>query len=258
MSLAAKLHAGESVFGTMVRMVRNPAIASLVDHAGLDFMMLDLEHGAYSLGAVADIVYAARQVGVGVMARVPELSRGWVSGLLDSGANGIMVPMLETPEQARQLAQWAKYPPLGGRGLSSTGGHTGYSGPDSIPDFIAATNRETITIAQIETVAAVECIDEIAATPGIDALLIGPNDLSVSLGKPGDITCPEEDEAIRRVARVAAAAGKVFGMHAGLSFLQSYADAGLRLIMNSMDIKLLASGLSQLNEETRAAFDARQ
>ncbi len=254
MSLAQRLRGGERAFGCMIRLTRSPAITAIAREAGLDYVMVDLEHGAYSLETVADMALAAKAAGLGFMARAPELTRHWISGLLDLGVEGIMVPMLETPAQARQLVAWAKYPPLGGRGLSTTGGHTCYRKPPAVPEFMAAMNRDVLTIAQIETATAIENAAAIAAVDGLDALLIGPNDLAVSLGHPGELQTPDEDAAIAQVAAATQAAGKVFGIHASADFLARWREHGLRLVMNGIDASLLASALERVNRDSRKLF----
>ena len=250
-----RLRNSHAIVGTMVRMVRSSALAPLAREAGLDFIMLDMEHGPFSFPDVSEIATACRAEGITILVRVPELSRGSVSRALDCGVQGIMVPMLETAAQARQLVAWAKYPPLGGRGLGSMGGNTGFARLGSIPQFLQDSNEATITIAQIETVLGVQNAGEIARVDGLDALLVGPHDLAVSLGKPGQLTCPEENDAIGRIAAAAKEAGKVFGMHCGPELLQRWAGHGMRLFMNGLDLSVLGSGFAALARETRRISD---
>jgi 2-keto-3-deoxy-L-rhamnonate aldolase RhmA len=251
--IADRLSKGEKVVGTMLRILRHTAVIPLAEQAGLDFVMLDMEHGDYSMQTLADIALAGQLAKFPVFVRVPELARGYVSRALDCGVTGVMVPMVETAEQAAQFVQWAKYPPLGGRGLSSNGGHTGYrrvNAAEAMPRY----NRETLAIAQIETAAAIDAIDAIAAVPGIDVLLIGPNDLSVSLGCPGRIDSPEEIAAIRKVADAAKRSGKIFGMHASPAALAPWVGEGMRFFMNDIDTGFLQKALSTVNAETRKVF----
>jgi len=244
--LAEKLRSGKTVCGTMLRIVSNPAAAAIAGAAGLDFVMLDLEHGAYDLGAVAAFSLVTGGQGPGLLVRVPELSRAWVSRALDCGADGVMVPMLESVEQAERLVEWSKYPPIGGRGLSSRGAQTRYLAAGDAVQTMADANRRVLAIAQIETAAAVTNVVAIAAVEGIDALLIGPNDLAISLGKPGDLDCPEEQEAIGRVVDAAHTAGKVSGMHAKAEMLNCWAPRGMRLLMCELDTGILASGMAAI------------
>jgi len=243
-----KMREGKRVVGTMVRMVRNPAIALIASHAGLDFIMLDLEHGPYNLETVDDIFKVGRSLGLGCLVRVPELAKGYVSRIMDAGATGVMVPMVESVEEAKLLTQWTKYAPLGGRGFGGVGGHTDFAsiGSDATSAFMAQTNEETIAIAQIETAKAVEDIDAIADVPGIDALLIGPNDLAISLGCAGDLMGAALDKAIGKVAAAAKKHGKIFGLHAPDGLLERWIPRGCTLVMSNVDINILTAGLKTI------------
>jgi 4-hydroxy-2-oxoheptanedioate aldolase len=245
-----KLREGKRAVGTMVRMIRNPAIAVLASHAGLDYIMLDLEHGPYNLETVDDVFKAGRARGLGCFVRVPELAKGYVSRCLDAGATGVMVPMLESVEQAKRLVNWGKYAPLGERGFGGIGGHTDFLsvGGDATPGFMARANQETLTIAQIETAQAIRDIDAIAAVPGLDALLIGPNDLSISIGCAGDLMGDALDQAIGKVAEAAAKHGKLFGMHAPDPLLERWLPRGLTLVMSNLDTSVLLSGLKAISQ----------
>ncbi|MQY76931.1 MAG: aldolase [Spirochaeta sp.] len=241
---------GGKIVGTMLRFVRNPGIAYIAKNAGLDFIMLDMEHGSYTMETLADACKVARGIDLGCFVRVPELARGYVSRALDCGATGVMVPMVESVAEAKSLAGWTKYAPVGNRGLGSSAGHTNFGGLGMpAPDFMARANQDTLTIAQIETKAAIEVIDQIAAVEGIDVLFIGPNDLSISLGYPGELSHPEVSKAIAKVAKAAAANKKIFGMHAGDALLEKWLPSGLTLIMNLHDINILTAGMTAIGKK---------
>lgn len=249
-----KLRRGDKAVGTMVRTVGNPAIALIAAQAGLDFIMLDLEHGPLDTEDLENIFKVGRGLNLGCFVRVPELTKGYVSRCLDLGATGVMVPMLESREQAEKLVHYAKYPPLGGRGFGGMGAHTGYRAisPDETVGFMDKANRETITIAQIETASAIENIDSIASVHGLDALLIGPNDLSISMGCPGDLLGEKLHEAISRVAEAAKGHGKIFGMHAPDPLLDRWLPHGLKLIMSSLDTNILFAGMKAIADRYKA------
>jgi 2-keto-3-deoxy-L-rhamnonate aldolase RhmA len=249
-----RLRKGGTIIGTMVSMVRSPAIALLAKEAGLDYIMLDMEHSPHSYETLAGTAATAMAAGIGCFVRVPELSKGYVSRALDCGANGVMVPMVETVEQARIFASWAKYPPKGKRGLGSIGGHTGYRKVTDFTEFMAHANRNTLAIAQIETLRGAETADLIAVIEGIDALLIGPLDLSVSCGDPGNFSAHDHHKAIGKVAEAARKNGKVFGIHGGQPLLEEWMPHGLRLVMNSLDVNVLSTGM----REIRNWFDRLQ
>lgn len=240
------LKQGSLIRGVMLRLVNEPGVVAIARNAGLDFLMLDMEHGAFTFHDLSNMCGAAQATGFTLLVRVPELTRGNVSRALDCGASGVMVPMLETVEQARQLVQWAKFAPLGARGLATVGAHTGFARQPDAAEFMRRANDESLTIAQIETVKAVEAIDAIAALPGLDALLVGPNDLSVSCGKPGQLDCIEVQSGIERVARAARSQRKIFGLHAGIPMIEKWRAHGLTLAMNSLDIDLLGQGFENI------------
>ena len=241
-------------YGVMVRIVRTAAVGPIAAAAGLDFIMLDMEHGDYAIETVATICAAAPPE-LTVLVRVPELSRGYVSRVLDSGARGVMVPMVETAEQAAKLVGWSKFTPVGERGLCTGAGHTRYRTGTPASQIMESENREVIAIAQIETAAGIENIDAIAAVAGLDALLIGPNDLAVSLGSPGNPDTPRQDAAIERVAEAARRNGKIFGMHAPEKTLAKWAPRGLRLVMHSLDLTILNDGFRDAGIAARRAVE---
>jgi 2-keto-3-deoxy-L-rhamnonate aldolase RhmA len=240
-----KLRSGGRIVGTMVRMIRNPAVAQIAKNTGLDFVMIDMEHGAYSIETFSDMAQVARSIGLGIFVRVPELSKGYISRIMDAGAEGVMVPGIRTHHEVKDLINWSRYTPTGTRGLGVPSGHTGYGGMQGDPAaFMAKENDSTIAIAQIETKEAVDNINNIASLAGLDVLLIGPNDLSVSLGVPGKIMGNEMHTAITKVADAAKNHGKIFAMHSGDALLERWESNGLKMIMSSLDISILEAGFS--------------
>ncbi|GAB4372152.1 MAG: hypothetical protein Kow009_08230 [Spirochaetales bacterium] len=241
-----ELREGKKIVGTMVRMIRNPAVAQIAKHAGLDFIMIDMEHGPLSIESFSDIAKVARSVGLGIFVRIPELSKGYVSRLMDAGADGIMCPMLSTEEEARTLVKYSRYAPIGNRGFGSNGVFNSFAGVKTdVPTFMAEQNRATLVIAQIETREAVENIEKIAAVEGIDALLIGPNDLAISLGYPGDTMGEANQAAIAKVVTAARKYHKYFAMHAGGALLDKWLPE-MDFVMNDLDINILRNGFAAI------------
>ena len=241
MLLREKIKNGDKIVGTLAQVVRNPALMMLAKNADLDFVMYDCEHGSFNFEALHDAMLMGKALGVGGFVRVPVGTKDYVSRALDCGAIGVMVPMVETAGQAEDLVKYAKYPPVGRRGFATACAHTSYRG-DVHAKVISDGNNQVITIAQIETKPAIENIDAIASVEGLDVLLVGPADLSISLGIPGDIMNPIELEAIGRVAAACKKHNIAFGMHGGRELLAKFA-ADISLLMSSMDTEFLASGL---------------
>ena len=238
------LFAGKKVAGTMLRIVRNPAVACLAKNAGLDFVMFDCEHSTYSMETLNDAFVIMNAIGLAGLVRVPCGTKDYISRALDAGATGVMVPMVETREMAENLVKFAKYQPVGGRGFTAGCAHTGFKGGKHA-DIMRAGNDAVVAIAQIETRLAVDNIDDIASVDGIDVLMIGPNDLSVSLGIPGDMENPVELEAIAKVAASCKKHGKIFGLHAGGGMQAKFAS-DLTFVMSSMDTDVLTQGFAAI------------
>ena len=175
------LKSGGTAIGTMVCDTRTPAIARALHVAGFDFFILDTEHGSFSLETVSDMMQMARMEGITPIVRVPDFSYPFIARTLDAGAMGVMVPRVKTRAQVEQIVRAVKYPPMGERGMMNARTNTDYRGM-TIGEYGAQANQETMVIVQIETREAVEDIDAILAVPGVDAALMGPADLSVSLG----------------------------------------------------------------------------
>ena len=250
MTLKEKLLSGQKIYGCMIRVVRNPAVCLLARHAGLDFIMFDCEHGNFTTETLHDAFIQANSVNLGGFLRVTSLSKDNISRPLDQGAIGVMLPMTETEEQAKELVKWSKYSPVGDRGVCSALGLVEYRSGLSNKETMEYGNSRVISIAQIETKLAVDNADKIAAVNGIDALLIGPNDLSVSLGFPGDHMNPIEIDAMRHVASACKKHGKAFGIHAGPKMLELFMD-DLTLVMMQGDVDVLSAGFKNINDTAR-------
>ncbi len=250
--LKLALKRGDLVTGTMVREMRTPAVMQIMAGAGFDFVLLDLEHSVLGMETTADLIRQARAVNLCTIVRVPEIQKSWISRILDAGADGVMIPYVETVEEARRIIEWAKYPPMGRRGLGTQIGHTDYLGGNEA-GVVEAKNRETIIVTQIETPLGVKNIAEIIAVPGVDYALIGPNDLAVSMGLPGQITSEVVFEQIQKVITACKAGHVPCGIHVGNPKLieRCYA-AGMRLIAYSTDVGLLASAGKAAAEQLRA------
>jgi 2-keto-3-deoxy-L-rhamnonate aldolase RhmA len=244
-----KLKNGQKIYGTMMRISRNPAVCYLAVYAGMDFIMFDCEHGDYTTSDLHDMFIMANSLGLSGFLRASSLAKEHISRPLDCGASGVMVPMTETAEQARTIAGFSKYPPVGWRGYSSGGAQTDYKGGKHL-ELMSQANNRVITIAQIETREAVDNAAAIAAVEGIDVLLIGPNDLSVSLGIPGDFFNPIELDAINHVADACKSKGKYFGLHAGFDLLEKFADK-LDMVMCQTDTDILAVGMKDTAERCK-------
>lgn len=209
--LAERLRKGELGLTLMIRHARTVDIALAAKACGFDGLFFDLQHGVIPEHEVSQMAVAAMNMGVAPLVRVPEKDYAAALRMLDNGALGIIMPEVTTVEDARNAVNACKYPPLGNRGAFGGWAHFGYR---AVPAAAArqAMNDATLLILMIESRAALDNIEEIAAVPGVDVIHIGTNDLSTDLGHPGELTHPDVLAAIGRVARACKANGKYAGV----------------------------------------------
>lgn len=197
--------------GMMISEIAFSNMPVLLKNAGIEFCILDCEHGGFDYAEVSRLIMTARLCGLELIVRLANNGRKDVVKYLDMGADGLLLPMTNTAEDIRKVADYAKYPPLGHRGISTMRAHTLYA-PPPVLEYMPAGNARTKIFAQAETRAGVENIDRILAVPGVSGCFIGPNDLSADYECLGDPNAPPILKAIERVGEAAAAAGKISGM----------------------------------------------
>ncbi len=176
------LEAGQSPIGLMVFEFGTTGIARMARSAGADYVLYDMEHSGWTPETMKVLFETARAAGITPFARCRDSQRSSVSLTLDLGALGLMIPMVESAEQARRIVDYARYAPVGSRGVAVY--HADDIEPEGLPGTLAKANREIVLMPQIETVAGVEHVEEIAAVDGVDVLWIGHYDLTTSLGRP--------------------------------------------------------------------------
>jgi 2-keto-3-deoxy-L-rhamnonate aldolase RhmA len=241
--LRARLAEGRTVVGTMLVELRQASVMTMLSNAGLDFVLIDNEHGPFPIDAIAELSRAAREAGITPIVRVPELTYAQVVQPLDAGAQGIMLPRVTSPEQVELCVACMKYLPEGRRGAVLARGHTGFRGGPLV-DTLAQMNRETFLIVQIETGEAVSRLDELLAVPGVDAALIGPTDLSVALGVAGQMEHPKLVDAIERTMAACARHEVIPAIHTNdVAMTTAWARRGMRLVSNNSEVGLLMAGV---------------
>ena len=251
------LKAGETVVGTMMVECRAPEIARLLARAGFDFIFIDLEHGAFSIETTSDLIRMMRVSDAVPLVRVTNNEYDLLARALDIGAMGFMVPRTETAEQARRMVHFTTYPPHGVRGGAIRAANDEYDGTPPA-EFLERANEETLRIAQIESTTALDNLDEMLAVDGIDVALVGPFDLSVSFGAPGQLDHPKVRAGIEHVAETAARHGVASGIHVedvnllvqcrqmGMQMLTYSSDASLMMTQARASLGELASRLAEL------------
>lgn len=251
--LKARLKRGESILGTMITLFDNPEIAKILKVCGFDFFIVDCEHSPFDYSAVANMLAMARECGIGGLVRVPEPRREVVLKYMEMGAIGLLLPNTDTPEQARALVEYAKYSPLGKRGVSLLRGHSGFEKIENTVQYMQERNAETLLMAQIESPLAVANVESILAVDGIDAVFIGPNDLTQSMGIHGQFTHPEYLAAVGHVIASAKRKEKFSGIHLmAPSALKPWIEQGMTLNLCGNDVDFLMKMARQVIGEVTA------
>ncbi len=248
--LARALRAGETVFAGWCTMAA-PLAAETLARDGFAGVVLDAQHGLWDTASLIAGISAVHHGGGSPVVRVPLNDFALVSRALDFGAEAIIAPMINTPEDARRFAAVAKFPPQGERSWGPQRAMT-LQGRTATTDYLREANDGTLTLAMIETPTALANVDAIAATPGIDALFIGPYDLSTALsgGKAQDVTAPEVEKAIDTICAAAVKAGKIPGIYC------SNAERGLVLAKRGFKFVTIGSDQAMLRDGIAAQVKA--
>ncbi len=251
-SYRARAERGEVQIGTWVTMIRTPAILTLLQAAGLDFVRVDMEHSPFSMETVADMATLARALNFPMVVRPPEGNREWITRLLDAGVWNLHIPQVDTPEQAAAVASCCRYAPLGERGMYGFGPHTEYRTLPPAEHMATANARVHVTI-MLETTEAFERLDEIASVPGIDAMTIGPTDLAQNLGVLGTSKQREVlDEHRTRLVAAARKHGKAVAMITdSVDGMRQMIALGATIINYASDAAVLRSSYASVMEEFR-------
>nr|WP_240894904.1 aldolase/citrate lyase family protein [Kineococcus siccus] len=224
-------------------MLRSPAVAALLAASGVDWICLDAQHGEHDDASVLDVC-SRRHDGVRVLVRPPSNDAAWIGRALDAGADGVVVPMVDSAADARAAVHACRYPPLGGRSWGPLGGL--HARPVPAAD---AANRAVSVAVMVETAAALAVVDDIAATPGVDEVFVGPFDLSLTLGRDVDdlVADPAADAPLRRVVAACARAGvraAAFGATADRS--SALLDLGFTSVVVTTDAAALSLGAASV------------
>ena len=206
----------KTTFGTFFELGGRAAMESL-SRTGLDYVIIDTEHGCFSEESTADFILAAERGGLLPYVRIGDIRRPYVLRMLDIGARGLIVPQIHNVEEVKALIASAKFPPLGNRGYcpNRTTGWGADAWSKDTAAYMDECNRRCKLIPQCETRGALEEIEQIAALPGVDGIFVGPFDLSTAMGIPGEFERPEFRDALRHIAGVCRAAGKPTLIFAG-------------------------------------------
>jgi 4-hydroxy-2-oxoheptanedioate aldolase len=250
----AKLRSGGVALGVIVRLYAGVEMARIARACDHDFLFIDMQHGGMSVETTTALCVAALDTGVTPLVRVPRLEASLATRVLDNGAMGVIVPDVETAEQAREIVRNCRFPPLGQRSVGAGYPQLSYGGY-ATAEATALLNAQTMVVAMIESGRGIENAGEIAAVPGIDVLHIGSNDLLTEMGIPHELG-KEKHFALAQVVRDACRVhGKIFGMGGVRTpeLQSSFIAMGARMLTTNSDLAFLISALSDRARAMREA-----
>ena len=231
--------------GMMVFEFFVPGMPALAASAGADFLLYDMEHTGISIETLKPQMAACRGVGVAPLVRVPSVEGNTIGQILDIGAHGVMVPMVETADQARDIVKRAYYPPAGQRGTAFSIAHDDYKSGNPA-DKMALANDRSVVIAMIETETGLNNVEAIAAVDGIDLLWLGHFDLTSSMGIPGQTDHHDYLAAVSRIVAAATQCGKCAGyMAVDKKWAAEYWEYGFKMLAFGLDHLLLRDSLAE-------------
>jgi 2-keto-3-deoxy-L-rhamnonate aldolase RhmA len=254
-----RMERGEVAIGIGVKFARTVDIAKAMRAAGYDWLFIDLEHGSMSLDTASQIALAALDVGVTPLVRVPNGEFGMATRILDNGAMGIVMPHVDTADEAREIVSKLKFPPVGHRSVSSGLPHLDYK-PLGMRAIAETLNAAMLLVVMLESPEAIANAEEIAAVPGIDVLLVGSNDLCAEMGIAGDYGNPRLGEAVKQVVAACEKHGKWPGF-AGVydeALMPRYLELGPKFVLCGTDISLMISAASKRSAFVRRSMDGSE
>lgn len=253
-NLVDRIRSGETLIGTWFT-IPHPMVAETLAQGGFDFLLLDGEHAPVPPDAISALLPATELYGSSVIYRVRTNSVDLIRGALDAGVSGVMVPMVESVDDARNALNAAKYPPQGKRGIGPWRASNYY---ENYQNYVATANDKTCIIMQVESAAAVEMIEDIASLEGIDVLFVGPADLAASMGLTVGERHPDLTAAIERVAAVALKHGKALGIDATtFEFFTLFQKMGFTFFTYSLDTSFILEGARAASAQLHALMKAK-
>jgi 2-keto-3-deoxy-L-rhamnonate aldolase RhmA len=249
-TLREKLDRKEAVFGTWL-MTNSLDNAEILSHTGADFIMIDAEHGSMGIESAGRMVSVIRGSQATPLLRVAGNEKSLIKKGLDTGAEGVMIPMVNTKEEAENAVSFCKYPPIGVRGIGAGRAVLFGANDEEYADYYAEANAEVMVILQIEHDSAVENIEEILSVSNIDVAFVGPYDLSTSMGLQGQLNHPEVLASYKRVVEACEKYNVVPGIMTWTDAIEQHLNMGFKFLLGGMDGAILYNGVKQLVNEFR-------
>jgi len=253
----SRIRSGELAFGWGVQHLRGAAVPLLAKAAGYDWLFIDAEHGSITLQDISQICLAALPTGVAPIVRVCRDALDEGTRALDNGALGLIIPHVDTPDDARQLVEAFRFRPIGRRSVGGSAAQFGFQ-PPAAAEMQQVLNQQILLIAMVETPEAIENADAIMAISGIDGVLIGTNDLTLEMGIPGQVGHEKIQAAYNRVAEACHRHKKVFGMGGvyDRTWAPRYIAMGARMILAAGDQAFLLEAATNRANFLRSAANA--
>lgn len=248
-AMKSKLQAGEPALGCSI-MIPSPQVVEMIGHLGFDWVLIDLEHGTIDLESAELMIMAAEAAGVTPIARPKSNQSADIAAVMDRGAMGVQVPHVNSAEDARRAVSAVKFGPGDNRGLASGTRPDRYGLAQSMGDFVALSNKETLVCVQLEHEAAIRNVEEILAVEGVDVFFIGPSDLSQSMGHPGNPKAPPVRDAIEATLAKIRAAGKTPGLPTSHDGVEAVLVSGARYVYTHLP-RVLGAGSRAFLEAAR-------
>jgi 4-hydroxy-2-oxoheptanedioate aldolase len=250
--LKARLAAGDVLLAGILAEYARPSLVKLYRQAGFDFLYVEYEHGSFAPTALADTVQCARDNGLPVIAKTPQLERAEVARLLECGVVGIQLPRTESRAQVETLRSYLKFPPAGSRAVAPGYGNSDYLQPADWKQWMAEQDAETLLVVHIETKLGYDNAAEIIATPGVDMVYVGPGDFSIEMGHPGEYDHPDVLGPMERLLALCVKRGVAFGTTASsVEAAGAWIKKGARFFETVDELTLIHQGAVKLVEEYR-------
>jgi 2-keto-3-deoxy-L-rhamnonate aldolase RhmA len=247
---AVQANGGRTLLGAAVYFY-DPVFLEIAAHLGYQAIWIEMEHAGITFAEAADLCRMAAGTGMLTMIRIPDSRRENVLKAAECGPDIIDVPMVDTPEQMMEMRKYARFAPAGGRGYFSVSRAVHFGIRESVNEKQQQVNNDLCLMGQIETMEAMERLDELAAVPGVD-LFVGPADLAASLGHPGETAHPRVLEAAAKVVRAARTEGKCIASACGPADFKFWIEQKIDLLFCANDIACLKRGAGLALEEARA------
>lgn len=255
--LKEKLRSGKLTVGSWV-MMRDPISVDAMAAGGLDWLTIDLEHAPISIETAADLIRVGLRNGVDMLVRMADHNTTTVKQVLDAGASGVIVPDIRHAAAAEHILSYMRYPAKQGSGNVSGNRGAGLACAHGygrfFDEYYDRWNKDAVFIAQIEHIDALDVVDEIATTDGVDCLFVGPYDLSASMGKAGQLDDAEVIDAIQKIFSAAKAAGKVAGIHSvpsDVNYAIEKIETGAKFLAVSSDVFFIRDQVDALVAELK-------